>query len=318
MHRVTSAPGNEGTGRPSWAGLGYVCTAGVVWGTIGPAVDIVHDRSSLSALTIGAYRAVAAVAVLTLATVATRRWALCLALLRGHGRRVVLTGVLTALFQLLFFVAIVATGVSVTTVVALGFAPVLLLLVASARDRRPPTLSQVVTVGTALLGLLLVSTTGVGGAHAPQPLWGVVAALGSGAAYALSTDVGGSLTQEHDALAVTTCTMSVVAILLVPGGLGLALLRGQSAGTSDVGAWALVVYLGVVTMAIAYVLLYAGLRSTPSGTAVVATLLEPVTAVLIAVLLLGETLSATGLLGCLLIVGAIASLGRRMEQPQAQ
>lgn len=34
--------------------------------------------------------------------------------------------------------------------------------------------------------------------------------------------------------------------------------------------------------------------------------------------LLGETLSATGRLGCLLIVRAIASLGRRMEQPQAQ
>jgi DME family drug/metabolite transporter len=71
-------------------------------------------------------------------------------------------------------------------------------------------------------------------------------------------------------------------------------------------------------MAFAYVLLYAGLRSTPSGTAVVATLLEPVTAVLIAVLLLGESLSAAGWLGCLLILGAIGSLGRRMEQPQAQ
>jgi DME family drug/metabolite transporter len=79
-----------------------------------------------------------------------------------------------------------------------------------------------------------------------------------------------------------------------------------------------VVYLGVVMMAFAYVLLYAGLRSTPSGTAVVATLLEPVAAVLIAVLFLGETLSAAGWLGCLLILGAIGTLGRRMEQPQAQ
>ena len=88
--------------------------------------------------------------------------------------------------------------------------------------------------------------------------------------------------------------------------------------TTDVESWALIVYLGVVTMAFAYVLLYAGLRSTPSGTAVVATLLEPVTAVLIAVLFLGETLSVLGALGCLLILGAIGSLGRRMEQPQAQ
>jgi DME family drug/metabolite transporter len=314
---VTSTPALERT-RPAWSGLLLLCTTGVVWGTIGPAVDLVHERSALSVLTIGAYRSVTAVAVLVLAATATRRWAACRALVREHGRRVALTGVLTAAFQLLFFVAVVAAGVGVTTVVALGFAPVLLLLVASARDRRPPSLPQAVTVGTALLGLLLVGTTGAGATQAPHPVWGVLAALGSGAAYALSADVGGVLTRDHDALAVTTCTTAAVAAVLVPGGLVLALLRGGPGGTSDVWAWVLVVYLGVVTMAFAYVLLYAGLRSTPSGTAVVATLLEPVTAVLIAVTFLGESLSPAGVLGCALILGAIASLGLRSEQPPAQ
>jgi DME family drug/metabolite transporter len=318
MHRVTSTRTDVGTPRRAWSGLVLLCATGVVWGTIGPAVDVVHERSSLSVLTIGAYRAIAAVAVLVLAASATHRWAACRALLRQHRWRVVLTGVLTASFQLFFFVAVVATGVSVTTVVALGVAPVLLLLLSSARDRRPPTLAQALTVGTALLGLLLVSTTGDGEAHASHAGWGVLAALGSGVAYALSAEVGGLLTQEHDALAVTTCTTSVVAAVLVPAGVGLALVEGRPAGTPDVGAWALIAYLGVVTMAFAYVLLYAGLRSTPSGTAVVATLLEPVTAVLIAVAFLDETLSAAGVLGCLLILGAIGSLGRQLEQPQAQ
>jgi len=289
-----------------------------VWGTIGPAVDVVHDRSSLSVLTIGAYRAVAAVAVLTMAAMVARLWARCVELLRQHGWRVVLTGVMTAAFQMLFFAAVVVSGVSVTTVVALGFAPVLLLVVASARARRLPVRSDVLMVGTALLGLLLVSTTGNFDANSTHSGWGLLAALGSGGAYALSTEVGGSLTRAHDALVVTTCTTMVVAAVLVPGGLGLALLQGQSMTTADVGSWVLIVYLGVVTMAFAYFLLYAGLRSTPSGTAVVATLLEPVTAVLIAVLFLDETLSLAGGLGCLLILGAIGGLGRRMEQPQVQ
>lgn len=318
MHRVTPTPTDEPTRGLAWSGLLLVCSAGVVWGTIGPAVDVVHERSSLSVLTIGAYRSTTAVFVLVIAATAARRWDDCLALVREHGGRVALVGVLTALFQLLFFVAVVASGVSVTTVVALGFAPLLLLLVACARDRRPPSLAEALTVGTAVLGLLLVGTGGAGDTHGPHPVQGVLAALGSGAAYALSADVGGSLTQERDALAVTTCTMSVVAVVLVPGGLGLALLRRESIGTSDAGAWVLVAYLGVVTMAFAYVLLYAGLRSTPSGTAVVATLLEPVTAVLIAVTFLGERLSAAGVLGSLLILAAIGSLGRRMGQPQPQ
>jgi len=316
--RVTSTPTDRSTRKGAWAGLLLVCSAGVVWGTIGPAVDVVHRSTSLSVLTIGAYRSIAALAALALAATVARRWPACRALLREHGRRVALVGVLTAAFQLLFFVAVVANGVSITTVVALGFAPVLLLLVTSARERRPPSLAQGLTVGTAVLGLLLVSTGGPAAVHAPHPTLGVLAALGSGAAYALSADVGGSLTQQHDALAVTTCTVAVVAAVLVPGGIGLALLRGEPTGASGVGAWMVIVYLGVVTMAFAYVLLYAGLRSTPSGTAVVATLLEPVTAILIAVLFLGETLTLTGTLGCLLIVGAIGSLGRRMGQPQAQ
>ena len=173
MHRVTSTPTAEETGRPAWSGLILLCTTGVVWGTIGPAVDIVHDRSSLSVLTIGAYRAVAAVAVLALAATATRLWAACRVLFREHGRRVVLTGIMTAAFQLLFFVAVVETGVSVTTVVALGFAPVLLLVVASARDGRLPALSEALTVGTALLGLALVGTTGDGDSNATHSGWGL-------------------------------------------------------------------------------------------------------------------------------------------------
>ena len=52
--------------------------------------------------------------------------------------------------------------------------------------------------------------------------------------------------------------------------------------------------------------------------ATVATLLEPVTAVLIAVLFLGETLTTAGVLGCLLILGAIGTLGRRQPHPQPQ
>jgi DME family drug/metabolite transporter len=80
--------------------------------------------------------------------------------------------------------------------------------------------------------------------------------------------------------------------------------------TNDASSWLLIVYLGVVTMAVAYALLFTGLRSTPSGAAVVATLLEPVTAVFIALVFLDERLTLWGLVGALLIVAAIATLGR--------
>lgn len=313
---MDSLPGRRRPAPDVWRGLGLVCAAGVVWGTIGPAVDLVHDWSSLSVLAIGAYRAVVAVTVLVAAVVATAQGAACRALLHAHPVRVVTAGVMTAAFQLLFFVSVVASGVSVATVVCLGLAPVLLLVIGSAKVRRAPTRGQVLTVGAAVVGLLLVSLAGGGQAHAADPVVGVLAALGSGTAYALSAEVGAPLSRQQPALAVATATTGVAAVVLVPGGLGVALLRGDVLSTGDGGAWLLVGYLGVVTMAVAYVLLYAGLRTTPSGSAVVATLLEPVTAVAIAVLLLGESLTLAGAAGCVLIVAAIGSLGRTADAPE--
>jgi DME family drug/metabolite transporter len=294
-----------------------VCLAGIVWGTIGPAAHLVHERSPLSPPTITAYRAIAAIGTLVLAALVTGRLRACLSLARDHWRRVVVVGSLTATFQLLFFVAVVSTGVSVTTVVSLGFAPVLLLVVTSVQRRRLPSAGRVLTVTTALLGLLLVSLGGIAD-DPPNAALGIPAALASGAAYALSADLAPPLSRRHDGLTVTTMTMSVAAALLVPVGLVVAQLRHEDVTTVDAWTWLLLGYLGVVTMGIAYVLLFAGLRTTASGAAVVATLLEPVTAVMIAVFLLGERLTPGIALGSLLIVAAITSLGRQPQELPAQ
>jgi DME family drug/metabolite transporter len=123
---------------------------------------------------------------------------------------------------------------------------------------------------------------------------------------------------EHDPLTVAAVVMTVAAAALVPSGLAVAVARGEAMATTDLPSWLLLGYLGVGTMALAYVLLFAGLRTTPSRTAVVATLLEPVTAVGIAVLLLGEHLTPTGVLGALLILAAIGSLGLRRPETAPQ
>ena len=214
-------------------GLVLVSCAGVVWGTIGPAVQLVHEGSGLSPLMIGAYRAIAAVTALVVASLVTGRLHTCLGLARSHWRRVIITGLSTAAFQLLFFVAVVATGVSVATVVSLGLPPVLLLVLSSVQGRRAPSPAQIMTVATALVGLLLVSIAGGTGDEAPNAALGILAALGSGTAYAVSTHVGAPLTREHDALTVTTATMSVAAAALIPGGLVVTYLRGEAMTTTD-------------------------------------------------------------------------------------
>ena len=299
-------------------GLALVCVAGVIWGTIGPVVDVIDDRSALSVWTVGAYRAVTAVVALLLMVVVAGRWAECRQLVAARPLRAAAVGVLTATFMVLFFVSVVSVGVSIATVVALGWAPVLLLVLGVARERRVPPPSQALTVCAAVVGLLLISLAGGGDPDPSRPVLGVVTALGSGTAYALSAEIGRPLTTGHDALSVAAVTMTVAAVVLVAAGLTVALSGGETIASTDATTWLLVVYLGVGTMALAYVLLFAGLRTTPSRTAVVATLLEPVTAVVIAIVLLGEHLTLAGSLGAVLIVAAIGSLGLRRAAPAPQ
>lgn len=298
-------------------GLLLVCLAGVVWGTIGPAVQVVHDRAGLSPFTIGAYRALAAVVVLVVAAALMGRLRDCVTQGLRHWRRVTAAGLFTAGFQLLFFVAVLWAGVSVGTMVCLGFAPVLLLVLGSVQRRRPPSAGEVFTVVVAVTGLLLVSLAGDAHSEAPHPVLGLLAALGSGTCYALSTETSAPLSRQLDTMALTTTATFVVGAALIPSGLVVAWLRGDRLLTGDAGSWLLIGYLGAVTLALGYALLYSGLRTTSSGAVVVATLLEPVTAVLIAVVFLGERLTIAGIAGALLIGVAIGSLGRR-ERPAPQ
>lgn len=73
-------------------------------------------------------------------------------------------------------------------------------------------------------------------------------------------------------------------------------------------AW--LAYLAVLTMALAYVLLYSGLRVTAPSTAVTVSLVEPVTAAVVAAIVLAEPLGPVAVVGILLVLAAVAGLGR--------
>ena len=291
-------------------GLLQISLAGVLWGTGGLAVQLVRERVPMHVLTISAWRLVLAGAVLVALLLAGRGWPALRALLRAHPHRTVVVGASTAAYQALYFGAVTLVGVSVATVVSLGLAPVLLTAAEAVRDRRPPGATRAVVLVAALGGLVLVSVgAGHGGGTGPEPLLGVLAACGSGAAYAFATAQGEVLARSSGPLPLTTATTGVGALLLVPAAL---LVEGPRA-TADPQALALLVYLGVVTMALAYGLLYAGLRTATGSAATIATLLEPVTAAAVAAIVLDERIGPLGVAGTALVLLAVAGLGR--EEP---
>ncbi|SEB86240.1 drug/metabolite transporter, DME family [Nocardioides exalbidus] len=287
-------------------GLAEVAAASVLWGTGGLAVQLIREHEAMSPVTISAWRMAIAAVVLLVALLAVRRAGELVELARSRPRQLLVVGAGTAAYQGFYFVSVTQVGVAVSTVVSLGLAPVLLTVAEAVRDRRPPAAGRLVVLVAALAGLLMVSVAGHASSTGPAPVAGVLLAIASGTTYALTTAAGGSISKESSPLVLTSGMTLVGAVVLLPC---TALVDGPHV-TTDAAALAWLAYLGVLTMALAYVLLYSGLRVVAPSTAVTASLVEPVTAAVVAAVVLGESLGPVAVVGILLVLGAVAGLGR--------
>ncbi len=278
-----------------------ISATAVLWATIGIAVRLLQDHAELDSLVILFWRLVFASAALAFVVGGTGARAL-LAEGRRPGRLLVVS-VGAIGFQLAYFYAVADTGVAAATLVTLGLAPVAAVLYEAALSRRRPPARTVAVLGCALTGLALVSLSRAGQVVAPHPVRGIALAVVSGLLYAGSTMASRGLTARLSPQALTAGTTIIGAVLLLPA----ALIIGPAVpwDWSVLGGLA---YLGLITSALAYVLFYYGLRTTPGPVAMVLTLLEPATAVVLAALVLDEPIGVAGGLGAFLVLAAAAVL----------
>jgi DME family drug/metabolite transporter len=297
-------------------GLLQVCAAGVLWGTGGVVVTLLHERDGLGAMTVSAWRMLLGAVALILFVLATRRARVLVETMRTHPVLAVLVGCGTAVYQGLYFVSVLLVGVSVSTVVSLGLAPILASVWEHLTGRTRPSVSEVVVLAAALAGLVLISASAGEGSSAPgnDPTLGLILAVAAGATYAATTVLGHTLAQRVDTVALTAGATAAGTVLLAPF-LAVAVVTHEPVLPSSLPSLGLLVYLGVATMGLSYALLYAGLRSTSGSAATVATLVEPLSAALIAALLLGERLTWPALVGGGLILAAVVGLRPREERP---
>ena len=281
----------------------------VLWGTTGIVAHAVHTHSGLAATSIAFYRTLVAALVL-----AAGRGPAIVRFVASAGRRrlgvLALAGASLGVSQALYYVAVDDVGVSIATLVCIGTAPIAVTCASAMARRRRPTPTALATLGCALAGLGLI-TTSTDSASGPHPLAGTLAALGSGLAYAVSTVLSQRLASAGDAFTLTGAASIVGSLTLLPA----AAVAGLGFPVDGRSATALL-YLGIVPTVLAYALFFGGLRTTSAEVAAVLTLLEPLVATLLAVVLLGETLTALGWLGAVLLLAAVAVLlARRPETP---
>jgi DME family drug/metabolite transporter len=201
--------------------------------------------------------------------------------LRGRAAlvRLVVSGVLLAEFQAAYQVAVARISVSLATLITIGCVPVFVALGTGVRERRWPVPRACLAILGSVVGLGLLS-----GAPAGVDGWdafvGVGASLLAGGGFALLTLVTArAVAGQH----VITCVgLLLGGVLLLP----LAVVDGMAIPlTGDV--LGLVAYLGLVPTAVAYGAYFAGLRHTHPTAAALATMLEPLTATVLAVVVAG-------------------------------
>ena len=281
--------------RPS-AGLLCLATSGLLWGTGGLTGSLLGRVAGLSAIAVAACRLTAGGVLIVCYLTATRKtWPSG----RAAWARITVIGLLAAIFQSCYFAAVSLTSVPLATLITIGAAPVI-VLGAERAIGRPASRLAVLTTGLAVTGLgLLVGLPS--GFRESAVLASAGMAVLAAAGFAALTLVSMRPVAGLDDLAVTGFGFTIGGLLLMPA----AGLAGGIAFRPGLPAIGLLVALGTGPTAVAYTLYFRGLRTVAASTAARLALLEPLTGAILAALLLGERLSATGIVGAAIIGVAV-------------
>ncbi|WP_342372313.1 DMT family transporter [Propioniciclava soli] len=282
-------------------GLGWLVLAGLTWGTSGTIGTFLRAETGLAFLAVAGYRIFVGGLLVLAFVCATRsaRWPRT----RAGWRRVAAIAAASALFQFGFFSALEFVGVAVATLVVIGATPLVVIAVEAATGHLRPTARLGLTLALALAGLaLLAGAPAPTGADAGRTLTGLALALLASASFAAISLLGARPVADYDDATGT-------AGAFLAGGtavLGVAAATGGIAFTPTPAALAWLLALGLVPSAVAYLAYFRGLRTQSSTTGALVSLLEPVTATVLATVVLGERLAPSGWVGAGLLVLAVA------------
>jgi DME family drug/metabolite transporter len=277
----------------------YLVLSGLLWGTGGLIGDLFGRDAGLSALPVAAYRLLAGGGlIIAFLALARRHWPSG----RAAWTRILVNGLLSALFQGCYFASIALTSVSLATLVTIGAAPVMVSAVEHARGRRRLSRADAATMAAALAGLALLAGRPGGGFSEGAVLRGSGLALLSAAGFAAVTLLGAAPVRGLDELSLNGFGFVFGGVALLP--LAAASGGGLASHVSPASVL-LLAALGAGPTAAAYTLYFRGLRTASASTAALLTLIEPLTAAVLAALVLGERLSPAGLVGAALMLGAV-------------
>lgn len=286
------------------------CGAGVMWGTGALVVNILVAQNGFSPENVSFWRFVIGAVVLIMVFGRSILWSRLQPLLLT----VLLAGAAMAGYVLLWFMGIEQMGAAVPTLIALCLPPVIVTIIGVARGQEIADIQLLLVLSGAIIGTVLIIAKHGGtpaDADSNSTFLGVAFSIGSAFLYAGFSMISGRISKALGAGPATACLTVVAAVVM-----SLTALYRPFTWPTEFPPQVWFLYLGVVTAALALLAFSWGAARLKPTALTVATLLEPLTAVLLSAFLLDQHLGGLQLVGGVLLLLSIWLLGRRTSTKQ--
>jgi len=270
--------------------IGSMC----IFGTIGILRKYIDLPSSVIALVRGAVGVVFLLCLVGLTGKKLNR-----AAIRDNLWILLLSGVFIGFNWILLFEAYCYTSVATATL-SYYMAPILVVLASPLVLKEKLTGKKLLCVGTALVGMVLVSGVFQAGFSGLSELRGVALGLGAAVLYA-SVILMNKKMGEISAYDKTIVQLAAAAVILLPYTL---LTEDFSALNVDALGLVLLLVAGIVHTGAAYALYFGSIKALPVQTVALYSYMDPILAVVLSAVLLREPMTVGGVIGAVLILGA--------------
>ena len=261
-----------------------------IFGTIAPFVRNIPVSSGELAL----YRAVLAAVMIGLFLLVTKQ-KISFANMKKEVPLLLASGIALGVNWILLFQAYRYTTVSMATL-SYYFAPVIVTAVCPILFKEKLTGKQLVCFVMSTVGL--VPITGFGSAGR-RDLIGILFGLGAAVFYA-GVVLLNKFIQNVDGIHRTFLQFFAAAVVLIPC---VMLTDGVTLGSLDMAGWGNLLIVGIVHTGVTYCLYFSSLKDLPGQKAAILSYIDPLVAVLVSVLFLGEGLTLWQAIGGGLILG---------------
>jgi len=289
---------NSGKSHSILAVAAIVCAC-LLWGTTGTAASFINDVSSLA---IGAFAMGVSGLLMGLRHFSSlfkqRRK------LRQCGWLIVLGGFSVVIYPLAFYRSMSLAGVAVGTVISIACAPFFSVLLEVLIDGKKVSQQWWLSFFIGCIGMVVLTLSKQ---SLPQQssdqeyMWGIVLGLIAAFSYASYSWSAKSMIERGVSSGSAMAVMFLFASLwLLPG----LLLSNVELFTSPINTAALL-YLALIPMFVGYLAFAYGLAVVSASQATLITLLEPVIAAVLAVVIVGEQFLWTGWAGMALIIAGL-------------